>query len=309
VIDTATNLVTSIQTGGDDPQTVAISADGTRAYVPEYDEDKIRIIDTVVKQVIGTISGAKEPEYAAVSPDGKKVFASQFNPASIVGFETTTNQLIGPIPTGEGVGGLVFVPDQSPTATLALPAKVRPGVSATLSGSGSSDPDGTVATYAFQFGDGATATGAAPTAAHTYAKPGAYSAVLDVTDNEGCSVPMVYTGQTALCHGSPTATQTQTVEVAYPGVRVKCPAKAGPKGCKFKLKAVKKTGKGKRKKLKAQSAVAKAKVKAGKSKIVSLKPTKKFAKKLSTAKKALVQQVVTIDGETTTKVGKLKIVE
>ena len=81
------------------------------------------------------------------------------------------------------------------------------------------------------------------------------------------------------------------------------------KGCKFKLKAVKKIGKGKKQKLKPQSAVAKAKVKAGKSAIVSLKPKKKFAKKLATAKKALVEQVVTIDGETTTKVSKLKIVK
>jgi len=40
-----------------------------------------------------------------------------------------------------------------------------------------------------------------------------------------------------------------------------------------------------------------------------LKPKKKFAKKLATAKKALVEQVVTIDGETTTKVSKLKIVQ
>ena len=75
------------------------------------------------------------------------------------------------------------------------------------------------------------------------------------------------------------------------------------------MKAVKKTGKGKKQKLKAQSAVAKAKVKAGKSAIVSLKPKKKFAKKLATAKKVLVQQTVTADGETTTKVSKLKIVE
>ena len=87
------------------------------------------------------------------------------------------------------------------------------------------------------------------------------------------------------------------------------PEESRPKGCKFKLKAVKKTGKGKKQKLKTQSAVAKAKVKAGKSKIVSLKPKKKFAKKLATAKKMLVEQTVTIDGETTTKVSKLKIVQ
>jgi YVTN family beta-propeller protein len=311
VIDTSTNKLSPISTGGE-PETVAISPDGTRAYVPDYDENRIQIIDTATRQVVGTISDAAKvvkPEYAAVSPDGKRVFASQFDAGSIIGLETANNQLIGPILTGEGAGGLAFVPDQSPTASMSLPKKIRPGVPATLNGSASNDPDGTIANFAWQFGDGGTATGPAPTASHTYAKPGTYSAVLTLTDNEGCSVAMVYTGQTASCHGSPAATQTQTVKVKYPGVKVKCPKKAGPKGCKFKLKAVQKAGKGKKQKLKALSAVAKAKVKAGKSKIVSLKPKKKFAKKLATAKKALVEQTVTAGGETTTKVSKLKIVQ
>jgi YVTN family beta-propeller protein len=307
VIDTATNQATSIATGGD-PQSVAISPDGRRAYASDYENKGIMVIDTATRQFVNPLFPVPvEAEFLAVSPDGRKVFAGGYN-QGVAGLDTATSQPTGLIATGEGVGGLAFVPDQSPLASFAPPVKVRPGVVAAFNGSASSDPDGTVANYAWQFGDGATATGPAPTATYTYAKPGAYSAVLTVTDNEGCSVPMVFTGQTASCHGSPAAAQTQTVEVKYPGVKVKCPKKAGPKGCKFKLKAVKRTGKGK-KKLKAQSAVAKAKVKAGKSAIVSLKPTKKFAKKLATAKKTLVQQTVTAGGETTTKVGKLKIVE
>jgi PKD domain len=245
-----------------------------------------------------------------VTPDGKRLMVEHFDPPQITTVDTATNQVAGaPLPFGKGLGQIAIVPDQSPLAAFAVPTKVRPGVPAIFNGGGSTDPDGTVANFAWQFGDGATATGPAPTATHTYAKPGDYNAVLTLTDNEGCSVPMVFTGQTASCHGSPGAAQTQTVEVTYPGVKVKCPKKAGPKGCKFKLKAVKKTGKGRKQKLKALSAVAKAKVKAGKSKIVSLKPKKKFAKKLAKAKKALVEQTVTAGGETTTKVGKLKIVQ
>ena len=210
VIDTAINQLIGplIPTGGN-PQTVAISPDGTRAYVTDYNENRIQVIDTATRQVVGTISGAgrvQQPEYAAVSPDGKKVFASQLNANSIIGFETANNQLIGPILAGKGTGGLAFVPDQSPLASFALPAKVRPGVPATLGGAASTDPDGTVANFAWQFGDGATATAPAPTATHTFAKPGSYSTVLTLTDNEGCSVAMVYTGQTASCHGSPAAT-------------------------------------------------------------------------------------------------------
>ena len=74
-------------------------------------------------------------------------------------------------------------------------------------------------------------------------------------------------------------------------MRVKCPKSAKPEGCRFKLQAVTKKRKGR-----AESAVAKAKVKAGKSKIVSLRPKKKFGSKLARAKKILVRETVTIDG-------------
>lgn len=52
-----------------------------------------------------------------------------------------------------------------------------------FNGSASSDSDGTIASYAWTFGDGSTATGA--TASHTYAAAGTYSVQLTVTDNDG----------------------------------------------------------------------------------------------------------------------------
>lgn len=54
-----------------------------------------------------------------------------------------------------------------------------------FNGSGSYDPDGTIVSYAWNFGDGATAPGIAPS--HTYTTPGTYSARLTVTDNQGAS--------------------------------------------------------------------------------------------------------------------------
>ncbi len=49
----------------------------------------------------------------------------------------------------------------------------------------SNDPDGTIASYAWQWGDSTTGTGV--TAAHTYAGPGAYTVNLTVTDNRGAT--------------------------------------------------------------------------------------------------------------------------
>jgi PKD repeat protein len=68
------------------------------------------------------------------------------------------------------------------------PVAVMPVPSCTLlacsfSSAGSSDPDGSIASYAWTFGDGATSSSANPS--HTYAAPGVYTVKLIVTDNGG----------------------------------------------------------------------------------------------------------------------------
>jgi large repetitive protein len=59
------------------------------------------------------------------------------------------------------------------------------GLSCSFDGSASNDPDGTIASHSWAFGDAATASGA--TAIHTYAHTGTYSASLTVTDDRGAS--------------------------------------------------------------------------------------------------------------------------
>jgi chitodextrinase len=55
-----------------------------------------------------------------------------------------------------------------------------------FNGAGSSDPDGSIQTYQWYFGDGATGTGPRPT--HAYATPGTYRVFLNVVDNAGNKV-------------------------------------------------------------------------------------------------------------------------
>jgi len=59
------------------------------------------------------------------------------------------------------------------------------GLSCSFDGRTSSDPDGTVVGYAWDFGDGATAAG--PTPSHAYARAGTFSVTLVVTDNNGAT--------------------------------------------------------------------------------------------------------------------------
>ena len=67
----------------------------------------------------------------------------------------------------------------------ATPTSGTAPLAVSFDGSASSDPDGSIASYAWSFGDGTSATGA--TAAHTYASAGTPTATLTVTDNQGAA--------------------------------------------------------------------------------------------------------------------------
>lgn len=75
--------------------------------------------------------------------------------------------------------------NQSPVADPNGPYSGEVGITVTFDGSGSSDPDGTIAAYSWDFGDGTTGTGANPS--HAYTADGNYTVSLTVTDDEGAS--------------------------------------------------------------------------------------------------------------------------
>ncbi|MGN6607604.1 MAG: PKD domain-containing protein [Jatrophihabitans sp.] len=80
-------------------------------------------------------------------------------------------------------------PNQPPTASFT--SKVSQ-LAATFDGSGSSDPDGTVVSYAWDYGDNSPA-GSGVTSQHLYAAPGTYTVTLTVTDNRGGTGTTVHT--------------------------------------------------------------------------------------------------------------------
>ena len=83
--------------------------------------------------------------------------------------------------------------------------------------SDSSDSDGTIASYAWHFGDGETATGS--TVSHTYTSEGNYTAKLTVTDDDGATDAMSYTIEVSSPSATPTC-QTETTYLAADGLTV-----------------------------------------------------------------------------------------
>ncbi len=89
-------------------------------------------------------------------------------------------------PDGDGTVIVVFKdgppPNQPPVASFTYSCA---DLVCTFDGAPSSDPDGTVSGYDWDFGDGAAGTGVATS--HTYAAAGTYTVVLTVTDDQGAT--------------------------------------------------------------------------------------------------------------------------
>jgi PKD repeat protein len=89
-----------------------------------------------------------------------------------------TNTSSGPV--------TVTKPDILPVARFTRSCAAQ---TCSFDGSGSTDADGTIASYAWDFGDGVTSTDPAPS--HTYLSSGVYAVTLIVTDDDGGSDNLV----------------------------------------------------------------------------------------------------------------------
>jgi PKD repeat protein len=95
------------------------------------------------------------------------------------------------------------VANQAPTAAFTFSCT---DLSCDFNGSSSSDPDGTIVDYAWDFGGGNTATGATPT--YAFPAAGTYPVTLTVTDDEGASASQTQDVTVSAANQAPTASFT-----------------------------------------------------------------------------------------------------
>jgi YVTN family beta-propeller protein len=199
------------------PQRIATTPDSSRAYVLGGDQP-VTPIDLATDT-----PGAAIPvenhflEDLAITPDGSRAWladASQSGGDRLVPVQIPANTLAAPITGVERPNAIAIVPNQPPHAAFSFsPSPVLRGDAVSFNAGASSDSDGSVARYEWDFGDGGSPVVAGPTPQHTYAFGGTYTVTLTTTDNEGCSLDIVFPGQTAFCNGSSVARVSHQVQV------------------------------------------------------------------------------------------------
>ncbi len=110
----------------------------------------------------------------------------------------------------------VLAPNVPPVATFTLTQGTGSGPGIAVDAGASSDPDGLIAGYAWDFGDGQTATGVQAT--HTYQRSGTHTVTLTVTDNRGGTATAEQQVSVVIPNSAPVAAFTFTtsgLEVSF----------------------------------------------------------------------------------------------
>jgi hypothetical protein len=152
-----------------------------------------------------------------VSPDGKYLYSTNTESFDISAFSIDAAGSLKKVPkspfdTGHGAIQIAVTPDQGPVAQFSA-APTPAGNPVPFDASGSFDPDGAIASYRWDFGDGHTEVTSTATAAHVYETPDDYTVTLTLVDDSGCSTAQTFTGQTVSCNGSSLAQASHQVAV------------------------------------------------------------------------------------------------
>ena len=83
VIDTSSNAVVATVGVGDSPVGVAITPDGTRAYVTNSRSSSVSVIDTSSNTVVATVGVGNSPAGVAITPDGTRAYVANSNASSV----------------------------------------------------------------------------------------------------------------------------------------------------------------------------------------------------------------------------------
>ena len=208
------------------PWDVAVSPNGQELYVTNFGAGTVSSFSigaggALAQQGTGVTSGegtSSEPESLAVAPNGQELYVTNFGAGTVSTFSIGAEGTL----TQQGTGALVASDPSSQPAAVAVSPDVGPSgaFSATPAAAGSpsvfnaqpsSAGSAPIASYAWQFGDGASASGAIVD--HVFATAGTYKVTLTLTATDSCSVFGPFTGKTAFCTADPAASSSQTITI------------------------------------------------------------------------------------------------
>jgi YVTN family beta-propeller protein len=96
---------------GANPQAIAITPDGSTAFVANYGSDTVTPIRTVSRRAGTPIPVGRQPWAIAITPDGKTAYVADYGSDSVTPINTSTRRAGTPIPVGKQPRALAITPN------------------------------------------------------------------------------------------------------------------------------------------------------------------------------------------------------
>ena len=128
VFDIASGQLVRVIRGVSDPETVAVSPDGSRLYVASEDTGQLVVLDSASGGQVEAYDVGGEPEGVAVSPDGTLVYATSEEDHVVAVLDTDQGRIRARIPVGlrprnavfTANGDMAFVPGENDASVSAI---------------------------------------------------------------------------------------------------------------------------------------------------------------------------------------------
>ena len=121
--------VTATVPVGTSPFGVAVTPDGSHAYVANSGAGTVSVINTITNTVSGAVTVGAAPHGVAVTPDGSHVYVTNSGASTVSVISTATNTVTGTVSVGSSPQGVAISPDGSTAyvanATLQLRQRDR----------------------------------------------------------------------------------------------------------------------------------------------------------------------------------------
>jgi YVTN family beta-propeller protein len=109
LIDATTHKVIRVLPAGDGPDAVALSIDGSRAFVSNDDTGALSVVEIPSGKRLGVIGVGADPQGVTASPDGRAIYVTSEDQVTVV--DAHTLQVRARVATQKGPRSVTFSPD------------------------------------------------------------------------------------------------------------------------------------------------------------------------------------------------------
>ena len=110
VIDTSSDTLVTTVAMGTQPNSVALTPDGSRAYVTNGGGD-VWVLSTSTNAVLAKVVVGGYPTGIAITPDGTRAYVTKANANAVAVIDTSSNTVIATMNAGAAPGGVAITPD------------------------------------------------------------------------------------------------------------------------------------------------------------------------------------------------------